>query len=69
MVNLVTVDDLKHAADEVEHDVMVMEMLGYPVPRTRELPHLLRRVAVELEVLKAECFRLSQGNLKSGGSG
>lgn len=53
------------AANEVENDVVLMESLGYPVLRNRELPHLLRRAALELEVLKAECWRLSQGSVKS----
>lgn len=64
-ITIVTVADLKHAADEVEHDIATMEALGYPAVRNRQLPHLLRCAALELEVLKAECWRLSQGSTRS----
>jgi hypothetical protein len=61
MSNLVSVADLKSAADQVERDMELMEQLGFPTIRNRRLPSLIRRAAVELEVLKAECWRLSQG--------
>jgi hypothetical protein len=62
--SLVKVSDLINAADDLDRDIETMHILGYPVIRNPNLPNLLRKVAVELEVLQAECWRLSQNNPK-----
>lgn len=63
--SLVTVIDLINSADDLDRDLETMRTLGYPVIRNQGLPRLLRKVAVELEVLKLECWRLSEGGPRS----
>jgi hypothetical protein len=64
-MTVVTVNDLRDAADDLEREYRLMGSLGFPVPR-RNISVLLRSAAVQLETLKAECWRLSQGEKTHG---
>jgi uncharacterized protein (UPF0147 family) len=63
-ITLVKSDDLRDAASEVEDYVSVVQSLGYPAMRDKDIPRLMRRAATELEILKAELWQMSQGQRK-----